>query len=310
MKRLVLIAACLGLCGCSFTARLTQGAVSPKPTPSPAITACASAPQNTSRIGFGVPTVQALNAVEQLTGVRAAWTLLYPEFGTAFPSAVACQYSEAGATPIIQIDPYHTTLASIAAGDYDSYLRTYALAVKAFKAPVIMSFAHEMNGNWYSWGWTHTPAAEFVGAWRRIVSIFQAEHVTNATWMWTVSLDRPGSTVAVSPAAWWPGSHYVQMVGVDAYFRYPGDTWDGVFGNILAQVRQITNDPILASETAVVPNAGSYSQTTQLFQGVEQNHLMGFVWFNENASKNWLLQDDPAALSAFKAALPQYAASS
>jgi len=41
----------------------------------------------------------------------------------------------------------------------------------------------------------------------------------------------------------------------------------------------------------------------RLFQGVEQNHLAGLVWFNEKASKDWEPQDDPAALSAFRSSL-------
>ncbi len=307
MKRLALLAGvCAALCGCSAVVNYPIIANSPKADPSPTGATCVNVPQNASRIGFGVTGVQALTAVEQLTGVRAAWTLEYPEFGDAFDAATTCRYSQIGATPILQIDPYKTSLALVAAGDYDAYLRTYALTIKRFAAPVILSFGHEMNGDWYSWGWTHTPAATFVAAWRHIVGIFQTEHVTNATWMWTVNIDRPGSTVAQPVSAWWPGNRYVQMVGIDGYFRYAPDTWDAVFSYTLSQVRHITGDPVLVSETGVEQDPNSYAQTTQLFQGIEQNHLVGFVWLNENADKNWLLQDDPAALAGFKQAVTNY----
>jgi len=306
MKRVALITVCAALCGCSAVANYPIIATVPKAAASPMVTACPAMPQNTSRVGFGASGIQAITAVEQLTGVRAAWALEYPEFGDAFDAATACQYSEIGATPIIQIDPYDTSLASIADGSQDAYLRSYAEAVRAFRAPVILSLGHEMNGNWYPWGWTHARPAMFVAAWRRMVTIFRQQGATNVTWMWTVSLDRPGSTVAVSPAAWWPGAQYVQMVGIDAYFRYPADTWDAVFGTILAQVRALTSDQVLASETGVEQDVNSYSQTMQLFQGVEQNHLAGLVWFNEKASRDWQLQDDPAALAAFKQDAPAY----
>jgi hypothetical protein len=34
--------------------------------------------------------------------------------------------------------------------------RAYAAAVRSYQRPVILSFGHEMNGFWYSWG-TSTP---------------------------------------------------------------------------------------------------------------------------------------------------------
>jgi mannan endo-1,4-beta-mannosidase len=302
----------LGLAGCvnpagKFASSPARHAdVTAAASPTPTITACSAAPQNGSRIGFYARSLQGLTAVDQLTTVRPAWALEYPGFGSPFPDALSCQYSEAGATPIIQLDPTGISVARIAAGDYDVYIRTYALAVKAYRAPLILSFGHEMNGDWYAWGWTHTAPATFVAAWQHIVTIFRQEGATNATWMWTVNIDRPDSPVAQSPAAWWPGDQYVGMVGIDGYFRYPGDTWYGVFYNTIAQVRAITGLPLLLSETAVVPNTGSYSQTQQLFQGVEENDMVGFVWFNADTDYDWQLQDDSQALAAFKAALPQY----
>jgi hypothetical protein len=71
-----------------------------------------------------------------------------------------------------------------APGAADSYLRSYAAAVAAFGFPVILSFGHEMNGNWYSWGDGHTAPATFVAAWRHIVQVFRAEKAANVTWLW------------------------------------------------------------------------------------------------------------------------------
>ena len=45
------------------------------------------------------------------------------------------------------------SVAKIAAGQYDGYLSAYAEAVRAYRHPVILSFGHEMNGSWYSWGY-------------------------------------------------------------------------------------------------------------------------------------------------------------
>ena len=57
----------------------------------------------------------------------------------------------------MQIDPTLASVADIAAGDYDIYLSTYADAVRDFGHPVVIGFGHEMNADWYSWGWKNSP---------------------------------------------------------------------------------------------------------------------------------------------------------
>ncbi len=75
-----------------------------------------------------------------------------------------------GAVPLVQMDPDDVSIAAIASGQYDGYLSSYAEAVRAYGHPVILSFGHEMNGDWYSWGYRHTSPAVFVAAWRHIVN--------------------------------------------------------------------------------------------------------------------------------------------
>ena len=80
------------------------------------------------------------------------------------------------------------SIAAIASGRYDGYLSAYAEAVRAYRHPVILSFGHEMNGTWYSWGYRHTSPAVFVAAWRHIVTLFRALGARNVTWLWTVNI--------------------------------------------------------------------------------------------------------------------------
>ena len=69
-----------------------------------------------------------------------------------------------GAVTIVQIDPTYASIPAIAAGDYDSYLRSYADSIRRFGQPVIIGFGHEMNAPWYSWGYGQTAAPTFVAA--------------------------------------------------------------------------------------------------------------------------------------------------
>ncbi len=116
------------------------------------------------------------------------------------------------------------TLASIAAGGSDAYLRSYADAVVAFGHPVILSFGHEMNGTWYSWGDGHTSPATFVAAWQHIVRVFRAAGAANATWLWTVN-SIGGEGAASSLSQWWPGAAWVSWTGIHGYYYQATDTF-------------------------------------------------------------------------------------
>ena len=72
---------------------------------------------------------------------------------------------------------------------YDRYLRAFASSVRDFGHPMVIGFGHEMNADWYSWGYKHVPAPTFVAAWRHIVSLFRSQGADNVTWLWTINQD-------------------------------------------------------------------------------------------------------------------------
>jgi mannan endo-1,4-beta-mannosidase len=205
---------------------------------------------------------------------------------------------------LVELQPNGVTLASIAAGGSDAYLRSYADAIVAFGQPVILSFGHEMNGTWYSWGAGHTPAATFVAAWRHVVRIFRAAGAANVTWLWTVNSI---AGAASSLTQWWPGAAWVDWIGIDGYYFRATDTFGSVFGSTIADIRTFSNAPLLIAETAVGTTPDRDSQIDALFAGVQADHLAGVVWFDEAQHfglyhQDWRLEDDPSALAAFAAA--------
>ena len=92
-----------------------------------------------------------------------------------------------GDIPYVQIDPSFAKVSAIPTGAYDTYLRSYADSVRDYGHAVVIGFGHEMNGDWYSWGYGQTPPAAFVAAWRHIVTVFRQEGAYNVTWLWTVN---------------------------------------------------------------------------------------------------------------------------
>ena len=235
------------------------------------------------------------------TGHRPSIVLIYSGWQEPFQVRFAGLVHAHQAEPFVQMEPTGASLAAIAAGRYDRYLRTYADQVRAFGHPVILSFAAEMNGSWYAWGYGRTPAPQFVAAWRHVVDVFRAQGARNVTWLWTVN-------TVTEPSAplrdWWPGAGYVDQVGIDGYFFRADATYGSVFGATIAQVRGLTSDPILLAETAVGPVAGA-GKIADLFAGARVDHLAGLVWFDQAQDaglyhQDWRLEDSPARLAAFR----------
>lgn len=258
---------------------------------------------STSARGFA-PVEEFAHAV----GRRPNIVMTYSTWREPFSLALARTARRHGASLLIDLDPTGSSCATIASGHEDAYLNSYAQAVKAFGGPVIISFGHEMNGTWYPWGWTHTSPAAFVRAWRHIVDVFRQDGADNVTWLWTVN------SVASYEGPirdYWPGAGYVTWVGVDAYYYNPGDDFGGVFGTSIAQLRGLTNKPLLIGETAIGPVGDTAAKIQGLFAGISSAHLLGFVWYDQGQSgglyhQAWRLEGRNADVAAFRAAAANY----
>jgi hypothetical protein len=249
--------------------------------------------------GTGVPGSYAgVTAFTATTGIRPRLVVYYSGWYEPFQARFARHAAEHGAVPLVQINPTGVSLAAIAAGRYDSYLATYAAAVRAYRYPVILSFGHEMNGYWYRWGYRHSSPAMFIAAWRHIVTFFRQLQVRNVTWLWTANIMHRGGSIA-SPARWWPGNGYVTWVGLDGYYYNPSWKFAPLFGPTITVIRRLTRDPILIAETSAAPTTDQPAKIADLFAGVHLYGLLGFVWFNSIHNEDWRLES-PAAIAAFR----------
>ena len=228
----------------------------------------------------------------------------YSGWGEPFETSFAETVRSHGAATIMQWDPTLASVSKIAAGGYDSYLRSFARSVRDFGHPVVIGFGHEMNAYWYSWGYGQLPPSTFVAAWRHIVTLFRAQHADNVTWLWTLQADEAGTGPI---ASWWPGAKYVTWVGIDGYYYGPSENFFGIFGKTIAQVRAFTGLPVLLSEVAVGPKADQARQIPDLFAGMRHYGTLGLVWFDIGQHQgvyhqDWHIEDNPAAVTAFRRA--------
>jgi beta-mannanase len=229
----------------------------------------------------------------------------YSGWQEPFQIAFAETVRQHGAATIMQWDPTQVSVAKIADGGYDSYLRSFAASVRELGSPVVIGFGHEMNAYWYSWGYGHLPAATFVKAWRHIVTLFRDQGADNVTWLWTIQANEPGTGPV---ASWWPGSQYVTWVGIDGYYYRPSENFFSIFGETITQVRVITGKPVLLSETAVGQLAGQAVNIPGLFTGMRHYGTLGLVWFDIDHQggiyeQDWHVENSPVAEEAFRRAV-------
>lgn len=250
----------------------------------------------------GVPaSYSPVTAFRSSTGASPDVLMYYSGWYEPFQASFAAKAAKNGEVQLIQMDPDRVTVAAIASGRYDGYLSAFAEAVRAYRHPVIMSFGHEMNGSWYPWGYTNASPKAFVAAWRHIVTLFRALGAKNVTWLWTVNIVNNTQRGRIpSPGPWWPGNSYVTWVGIDGYYLKPSWKFAPLFGPTIAAVRTLTGRPILIAETGAVPAAGQPSKIADVFAGVRQYGLLGFVWFNSvNSAKQDFVIKSPASIAAF-----------
>jgi glycosyl hydrolase family 26 len=257
---------------------------------------------------LGVPGSTApLTRFESSTGTRLGLALYFSSWREPFQTAFATSVSRMGAIPLVQIEPANVSLQSIADGSEDDYLVSYANAIRLYGGQVILSFGHEMNGNWYHWGSGRTSPSTFIAAWRHFVDVFRVQGASNVTWLWTVNVTTGMTDRVTNPALWWPGGSYVTWVGIDGYYWLDQtETFGKLFDVTIADVRQVTSKPILIAETGVAPELDRATMIPDLFAGVKHDGLLGIVWFDSTGNRDWRIDNDPAAAAAFRSAAKKY----
>jgi len=224
--------------------------------------------------------------------------------------------------------PYR--LRNITRGDFDALIDSWAHGLAAFGRPVYLSFAHEMNGNWYPWGARSNgnSPADFIAAWRYVHHKFDEAGATNVRWVWTVNHEYQGMETVFSEV--YPGDDYVDWVGLNGFnwgtsTFWPGccpSTWNSfedIFGYSYERLVLLTSKPIMIAESASVEEGGDKAawiydtfrkELPQTFP-----RIRAFVWFNLRAGGtsvsptgetspqievDWSVDSSDASLRAFR----------
>lgn len=220
------------------------------------------------------------------------------------------------------------TNEDIISGKFDAYLTKYAKALAANGMPMVIRFDHEMNGQWYNWSEAskqQNAAGSYVAMWKHVWQVFQDNGANQyAIWDWSPSridkLGNPKYETLDYMRNYYPGSEYVDWVGMSGYYRDATEapTFENTFGATLAQIRQIApGKGIVLNEIGATETGGSVSDSqksrwiTSLFDALADpanSDVIGFAYFSETATtivdgarttNDWRLDSRSDSLQAF-----------
>jgi hypothetical protein len=204
-------------------------------------------------------------------------------------------------------------LAAVAAGTYDTYIRTFATEAKTWGHPFFLRFNWEMNGDWFPWAEAangNTPG-EYVAAWRHVHDIFISAGATNATWVWCPTADFARDMTGLSGL--YPGARYVNWTCIDGYNfgTVQGNpsgwmTFDQIFSSTYRQIVKTIapGKPMIIGEMASSEHGGSKAAwITSTLGEIPLNYPMvrGIIWFDSfDGTLDWPIETSPTATAAFQ----------
>ena len=230
---------------------------------------------------------------------------------------ILAQYDQWGITPVMAWEPYDAKgdtidqpdfrLANIIAGNFDAYIDSWALGLAAYGKTVFLSFAHEMNGNWYPWGVgvNGNQPGEFVAAWRHVVDRFYILGASNVRWVWVPNEEYEDVPALARDV--YPGDVYVDWFGMNGFnwgaaIRWQScdcqsawRTFDEIFAGTYANLLSIAQKPIMILETASSEVGGDKAAwISDAFLASLPNDypaVRAVTWFNEMATGLETIED-------------------
>jgi hypothetical protein len=247
------------------------------------------------------------------------YVTFYRDLGRPFPKRAVDAIAGIGATSVVSLElwTWHhgrgkvPFLPAINAGEYDDFLREWAVDAKRDGRRLLLRYGFEFNGDWFSW--SGDPAA-FVSAWRRAREIFRKVGADNVEWVWAPNIvsvpDRPENNMHL----YYPGDEFVDWIGVDGYnFGDHHDKWhvwqsfEQIYADVLPEFqKRYADKPVLITEFGCAP--GKPGQRRQwildAYRTLERYpQVRAVIWFNYDKTRekepNWRLDEADGSLKAF-----------
>lgn len=271
--------------------------------------------------GYSGPGSQ-LAQFERRLGSKVAIASSFRGWGDIFPDAAQRADARAGHVLMVAWDlgaTSATRFATFPSHQHDAYLADEAQAARSYGKPLYVRPWAEMNGDWQPFQPTArggAPAggtyAQFIAAWRYLVTFFRHAGATNVRWIFNPTGDTYAGTTDVRSI--WPGAAYVNVLGLDGYNWGTGGIfrWRSFGGVFDAQYRRLTRlsstlpvwicefgtkepkerdgAPIDSSHTKASWYSGAWSYVAKA------PRIRALVLFNMRKERDWRIESNALAL--------------
>jgi hypothetical protein len=266
---------------------------------------------------------------ERLVEHKMQYVLWFHAWGDEdreFPTQSIVAARRMGLTPVITWEPWERrfnnptapqptySLESIAAGEHDAYIRSWARGARAVGGRLVLRFAHEQSTepgvrSWYPW--QGDPEA-YRAAFRHVVELFREENANNVEFLWSAMwLNAWGN-------AYYPGGDVVDWVGTTT-LNHGTDipegwaawrTFDDLFAGQYEAALQ-WGKPIMVTEMATAEAGGDKAAWFHdTFGALESRYplVRAVLLFEDDRDReypnvNWSVASSAESLAAFKAAI-------
>ncbi len=260
-------------------------------------------------LGAFVPTgvwsdLAALKELEGMVGGEFDVGHWYTSWNHPYDPVPVNDLLEHGRIPLVSWQSQDQSVADIAAGRYDEYVRGWARAAASAPGVLYVRPFPEMNGDWVPW---HGDPENLKLAWRRLVRLFEEEDADNVRWVFSPNVTDEPRTAQNRLENYYPGSEYVDVLALDGYnwgATRPYIGWrsfDEVFAGGYERITALGPQPVWIAEVASTEHGGDKAEwVREMLSSTAFARLEAIVWFNENKETDWRIESSVASADAFR----------
>lgn len=257
------------------------------------------------------PSAREINAFEKDYGKKPAIVMVFVNWGDLIDRKVLKEVYARKCVLFVTLEPWDQSTKKgidydgLVAGKYDGYISEIAAQVKKAGKPVLVRFAHEMNGNWYPWAGSVLGKERYVAMYRHVKDVFDKEGAANAVWVFSVNWEDVPNDPANSFTGYYPGDEYADIIGIDGYNWGDTQTWAKwrefreIF-SVRAGECAVFGKPIMISEFGSTSRGGDKAAwVARAMDDIKTMGVTAFVIFNMDKETDWRLGPE-AGGKAFK----------